>query len=163
MQAGRFRDDLYYRLNVFRIDLPPLRERRGDVPLLVEAALERARERTPDGPTCVSPLVMRLLRGHDWPGNVRELFSVVESAAIHAGGGRVEAQHLPASVRRSPDASEDVSAARYRPKASATEKREIQAALETADGSRTRAAQILGMSRTTLWRRMRDFGIEGED
>jgi transcriptional activator for dhaKLM operon len=93
---------------------------------------------------------------------VRELFSVVESAAIHSGGGRIEAQHLPEAVRCQRGESSEPSALRYRRKTSATEKREIQAALQTAEGSRTRAAQILGMSRTTLWRRMRDFGIEAE-
>jgi two-component system response regulator HydG len=163
MAAGRFREDLFYRLNVFQLRVPPLRERRGDIPLLVEAALMRFRERTPQGPTSVSPLAMRLLRGHDWPGNVRELFSVVESAVIHAGGGRVEAQHLPESVRRRDDGADTGVPPRYKAKAVGEERSEIRAALETADGSRTRAAQILGMSRTTLWRRMRDFGLEPED
>ncbi|NIY10077.1 MAG: hypothetical protein GWN02_18115, partial [Gemmatimonadetes bacterium] len=80
---------------MFRVHLPPLRERRGDIPLLIEAALERVRTRLPGDrrPTC-SPFAVRLLRSYDWPGNVRELMSVVESAVIRAEGGRVEAQHL---------------------------------------------------------------------
>jgi two-component system response regulator HydG len=160
MRAGRFRDDLFYRLNVFRIEVPALRERRGDIPLIVEAALARVRERTPGAPTSVSPLAMRLLRAHEWPGNVREVFGVVESAAIRAAGPRVEAQHLPESVRRkAADDAPDLST-RYRAQPSEDERQAIRTALASAGGSRTRAAEILGMSRTTLWRRMRDLDIE---
>lgn len=163
--SGRFREDLYYRLNVFRIEVPPLRARLGDVPILVEAALARLRERSPrTTPMAFSPLAMRLLRAHDWPGNVRELFSVVESAAIRSGGPRIEAQHLPAAIRepaigRGPGSRE----ARYHaPGGDDDERASIVAALDEAGGSRTRAAELLGMSRTTLWRRMRDFGL-GDD
>ena len=160
LREGRFRDDLFYRLNVFAIQLPPLRERRSDIPLLVEAALERARERVAGAPTSVSPLAMRLLRAYDWPGNVRELFSVVESSAIRSGGGRVEAQHLPASVRTFERGGGPQARQRYRAKEEDEERSSIEAALQSAGGSRTKAAEMLGMSRTTLWRRMRDFGIE---
>jgi DNA-binding NtrC family response regulator len=160
MREGRFREDLFYRLNVFAITIPPLRERRGDIPLLVEAGLERVRERVPGGPTSVSPLAMRLLRAYDWPGNVRELFGVVESSAIRAGGARVEAQHLPASVRDPEGGDVPGGGKRYRASDVDEERSAIEAALASAEGSRTRAAEILGMSRTTLWRRMRDFGIE---
>jgi len=164
MRQGRFRDDLYYRLDVFRIDVPPLRDRPADVPLLVEAGLARLRERTPGASgLSFSPLAMRLLRAHRWPGNVRELFSVVESAAIRAGGGRIEAQHLPPAIRdprgvgSAPPAEE-----RYRAVDPEAEREAIVAALAEADGSRSRAAELLGMSRTTLWRRMKEFGL-GDD
>jgi DNA-binding NtrC family response regulator len=159
MREGRFREDLFYRLNVFTIYVPPLRERRSDIPLLVEAALDRIRERVPGCPTSVSPLAMRLLRAHDWRGNVRELFSVVESAAVRSGAGRLEAQHLPATVRN-PEADGVAGSSRYRSGDEEGERSAIEAALRSADGSRTKAAEILGMSRTTLWRRMRDFGID---
>jgi len=163
MREGRFREDLFYRLNVFAIVIPPLRERRGDIPLLVEAALRRVGERVPRAPASVSPLAMRLLRAYDWPGNVRELFGVVESSAIRAGGTRVEAQHLPASVRDPAAAGGAGSGKRYRAGEEGDERGAIEAALASAEGSRTKAAEILGMSRTTLWRRMRDFGIEAEE
>ena len=161
VREGRFRDDLFYRLDVFRIDVPPLRERASDIPLLVEAGLARVRERSPQAPSLAfSPLAMRLLRGHSWPGNVRELFSLVESAAIRAGGARIEAQHLPAAIR-DPEGRGGgrVAEDRYRAPDVEGEKAAIVAALELAEGSRTRAAESLGMSRTTLWRRMRDFGL----
>ncbi len=164
MGRGSFRDDLYYRLNVFRVEVPPLRSRRADIPLLVEAALERLAERNPaaDG-AVVSPLAMRLLRGHDWPGNVRELFAVLESAVIRSGGGRVEAQHLPYTIR-DPEGRGGLAGqeGRYRAGDEPDERAAIVAALEETDGSRTRAAQLLGMSRTTLWRRMKEFGLDVE-
>jgi transcriptional regulator with PAS, ATPase and Fis domain len=161
IRGGRFRDDLYYRLNVFHVHVPSLRERAGDIPLLVEAALERLAERSPRAqPVAVSPLAMRLLRAHPWPGNVRELFSVVESAAIRSGGRRIEAQHLPAPIRDPegegrPSGQEE----RYRAQSADDERAAIEAALDKAQGSRSRAAEIMGMSRTTLWRRMKEFGI----
>jgi DNA-binding NtrC family response regulator len=165
IRRGRFREDLYYRLNVYRVDVPPLRARASDIPLLVEAALARLRERsTGASPAAFSPLAMRLLRGHAWPGNVRELFSVVESAAIRAGGPRIEAQHLPAAIR-DPEgrASGTGPEERYRAGDPESERESILAALDEAGGSRSRAADLLGMSRTTLWRRMREFGLgEGE-
>ena len=84
MEAGRFRDDLYYRLNVVRIELPPLRARKEDIPLLADAFFREVDRRPHSG---CSPLAMRLLQGHTWPGNVRELFGVLESdfpALVHA-------------------------------------------------------------------------------
>jgi transcriptional regulator of acetoin/glycerol metabolism len=100
---------------------------------------------------------MRLLRVYDWPGNVRELFSVVESAAIRAGGGRIEAQHLPPEVRA---AAEDRYAnERYRAATGHDERTAIEAALESSTGVLTKAAESLGMSRTTLWRKLKLYGI----
>lgn len=158
--AGRFREDLFYRLNVFHIHIPPLRERREDVPLLVNAALQRFASRMPpDRPAeGVSPLAMRLLRDYDWPGNVRQLFSVVEASMLRSGGGRVEAQHLPPEIR---EAGAGEREGRYRQEEDpGAERRAIVAALAEADGARSRAAELLGMSRTTLWRRMREYGID---
>ncbi len=161
VRTGRFRDDLFYRLDVFRIQAPPLRSRRADIPLLIEAALARLRARSSgtEGAS-FSPLAMRLMRAHDWPGNVRELFAVVESATIRAGGPRIEAQHLPSAIR-DPDgaAPSHPRETRYQGSTVDDERAAIEAALVEADGSRARAAEILGMSRTTLWRRMRDFGL----
>lgn len=158
--AGRFREDLFYRLNVFSMRLPALRDRPADVPLLVEAALRRLRERLPQAPAGCSPYAVRLMRAYAWPGNVRELFAVVESAAIRAAGSRIEANHLPPEVRGQREEREDD---RYRaPGNDAEERRLVAAALEEAGGVRTRAAEILGMSRTTLWRKMREYGLEVE-
>ena len=155
--AGGFREDLFYRLNVFTIGIPPLRERAADIPLLVEHALRSLRAKRPHL-TC-SPLTMRTLRAHAWPGNVRELLSVIESAAIRADGQRIEAQHLPEEVRSALDAG-GAGSDRYRVTPSADDERgAIVAALEAAGGSRSRAAEMLGMGRTTLWRKMKQYGI----
>ncbi len=154
VRHGRFRDDLFFRLNVFRVAMPPLRERKGDIPLLVESAL-----RSTEGSRTLSPLAMRTLLGYDWPGNVRQLLSALESARIRAEGGMIEAQHLPDEVRMK--TSEDQPEDRYRMDVEAdTERAEILEALRQSGGVRVRAAAMLGMSRTTLWRKIRDYGIE---
>jgi two-component system nitrogen regulation response regulator NtrX len=165
VEAGRFREDLFYRLNVFHIRIPPLRDRRGDVPLLIEAALDRVSSRLPEGarPTC-SPFAVRLMRSYDWPGNVRELMSVVESSVIRAEGGRVEAQHLPPEIRGGGagdgGAGDSTHTDRYRSELSADEEEAaIRAALDEARGVKNRAAEILGMSRTTLWRKMKEYRL----
>jgi DNA-binding NtrC family response regulator len=160
--AGGFRDDLFYRLSIFPIELPPLRERRSDIPILVEHALASWRRRAPgrDALAC-SPFAMRLLRGHDWPGNVRQLLGVLERAAIEAGHGRIEAQHLPPELRESAGAGLPVGAeTRYRADTPREEERAaIVAALEQTGGAITRTAELLGMGRTTLWRKLRQYGL----
>ena len=162
MEAGRFREDLYYRLNVVRIPVPPLRERAGDVALLAEAYLAARR---PLGPAwaMTSPLAMRLLQSYRWPGNVRQLHAALESALLQAGGGRIEAQHLPVEIREGRNEGAELEE-RYRAAGpDAEERTSIEAALLAADGSRTRAADRLGMSRTTLWRKMRKYGLGEEE
>ena len=160
--AGRFREDLFYRLNVFRIELPPLRDRRSDVPLLVEHCLETLRKRNGANPrlSC-SPFAMRMLQAYAWPGNIRELFAALQSAAIRAGSGRIEAQHLPEEVRASVRTGNGTGEERYRGyKSEDDERAAIIAALERSDGVRARAAELLGMGRTTLWRKLKQYGIE---
>jgi DNA-binding NtrC family response regulator len=160
---NRFREDLFYRLNVFPVHLPPLRERRSDIPPLVEKGLDRIHAARPQYArlTC-SPFAMRMLRAYDWPGNVRELFAALERAAIRTDRPRIEAQHLPREIRAaSGDSSEE---SRYRAEAVGDDERSaIVAALHEAEGSRTRAAELLGMGRTTLWRKMKAYGIDLED
>jgi two-component system response regulator HydG len=107
---------------------------------------------------------MRLLQAHPWPGNVRELFSVLESAAIRAEeGARIEAQHLPPEIRGGQrDGTSDIpiDVHRYTMDGSRDAEREtIIAALEEVNGNRTKAARILGMGRTTLWRKLKEYGI----
>lgn len=157
---GSFREDLFFRINVFHIRLPPLRDRRGDIPLLVEHALEHTDS---GGSAPVSPLAMRALLAHPWPGNVRQLLSALESARIRSGGAPIQAHHLPEEIRAAVgggpgrDALDD----RYRKREDdASERSRIEAALAEADGVRVRAAELLGMGRTTLWRKLREYGLE---
>ena len=113
---------------------------------------------------------MRLLQAHPWPGNVRELFSVLESAFIRAeGGSRIEAQHLPAEIRENVPVGEALAGFGY-PRtlrrigtSPETEREAIVPPLEEAGGIRTQAARILGMGRTTLWRKLKEYGIESEE
>ena len=159
VDAGRFREDLFYRIAVFPLALPPLRERREDVPLLVEHALARLRERMPNAQTLAcSPFAIRLLRAYDWPGNVRQLLTALEGAAINAGGGRIEAQHLPVEIRAATD--ERARERRYRASADGDDERSaIVAALTQTGGAIGRAADLLGMGRTTLWRKLRAYDL----
>jgi DNA-binding NtrC family response regulator len=152
------REDLYYRLAVFPLDVPPLRERAADIPLLAEHCLVKLRETLPNAKELsISSFALRLLRKYEWPGNVRQLFAALESAAISAGGGRIEAQHLPEIVRGA-----EATTARYRSNEPVeNEKQAIEDAIANAGGSLTRAAELLGMGRTTLWRKMRALGIAG--
>jgi two-component system response regulator HydG len=154
---GKMREDLYYRLAVFPLVVPPLRERPSDIPLLVDYWLGRLRETLPNAQALsCSAFALRLLRKYDWPGNVRQLFAALESAAISAGGARIEAQHLPEAVR----GAELASTPRYRSSGPAENERQaIEDAIAHADGSLTRAAELLGMGRTTLWRKLRAYGI----
>ncbi|MGI9076894.1 MAG: helix-turn-helix domain-containing protein [Gemmatimonadaceae bacterium] len=103
---------------------------------------------------------MRLLRAFEWPGNVRQLFTVLESAAIRADFGRIGAQHLPAELRNQPGAPID----RYRSELPENDERaEILAALKQTGGVFARAAELLGMGRTTLWRKLRMYGLRSGD
>jgi DNA-binding NtrC family response regulator len=157
VEQGRFRDDLYYRLAVFPIALPPLRERREDIPLLVEHALSILRDRSEVGDrlSC-SPFAMRLLRAYDWPGNVRQLFSVIERAAVEADYRRIEAQFLPDELRPAEGRGEQ----RYRVSGSTSAERDaIVAALAQTGGALAQSAELLGMGRTTLWRKLKFYGL----
>lgn len=156
VREGSFREDLYYRLDVFPLAVPALRDRASDIPLLVEHALRLLRERLPDakGLSC-SPLAMRLLRQYQWPGNVRQLMAVMENAAISADGRRIEAQHLTDEVRGA-----EATSGRYKATGPEDDERAaIEAALSQAGGTLSRAAELLGMGRTTLWRKMRAYGM----
>ena len=158
---GRFREDLYYRLAVFPIALPSLRERSSDIPQLTEYALAALRAKDPERQhlTC-SPFAMRLLRSYAWRGNVRELFAVIERAAIEADFRCIEAQHLPPDVREREAAAHE----RYRAGSEDIDERAaIVRALEETDGALGRSAELLGMGRTTLWRKLRRYGLTTRD
>lgn len=158
VQDGQFRQDLLYRLNVFPISIPPLRDRPEDIPLLVAHGLDHLRARDPRAQRLsVSAFALRALRTHHWPGNVRELLAALETAAITASFQRIEVQHLPIAVREAVATQHEV---RYRAPASHdAERSAIIAALEHSGGAVSRAAELLGMGRTTLWRKLKAYGI----
>lgn len=153
--AGTFREDLYYRLNVIHLDVPPLRDRAEDVPLLVQHFLNKARTKTGRKVGSVSRAAAQLLATYDWPGNVRELENTIERAVLLAAGDRIEPQDLPTRVRglgserraapQLPDAGIDL-----RNAVELFENGLIRQALERTSWNKNRAAQLLGLNRTTL-------------
>jgi len=165
MERGAFREDLYYRLRVVPIHLPPLRERREDIPLLVEAFVERFRSAMGKRISSVSGGALARLMDYHWPGNVRELENAIEHGFVRCTGGEIRVEHLPVEVRSGAEAplvaapSVPGEAPRTLRPAEPAERAIILAALEAAGGSRTEAAGRLGVSRTTLWRRMKGLGI----
>jgi two-component system response regulator AtoC len=166
--AGRFRADLFYRLNVISLHVPPLRHRREDIPALVEHFLALYRERFGRPALDLSTEARGRLDSYDWPGNVRELRNCLERASALAAGDLIEAdQLLPASARASEGANaDDASASGEGPSSSPTdapvtleqlERRHILRVLEEANGNRERAAAILGISARTLYRKLREY------
>jgi PAS domain S-box-containing protein len=153
VKKGTFRPDLLYRLRIARITLPPLSERREDIPLLVESFLGQSRAATGKSVETLSDEALRTLLAYDWPGNVRELKSAVDYATLHCKGAVIVADDLPPEVRR----SGPVQPAAAEPQ---DERQRILAALEQAEGSRTRAARLLGMSRATFYRRLEKLKIK---
>jgi len=157
VEAGRFRDDLYHRLSVVPLLLPPLRERRGDVPPLAETFLARERERQTTTARGFAPEAMDALRGYHWPGNVRELRSVIERAAVVASGQAVGTGALPPQILEQPSALWQ--GRERRPSLQDVELAYIRHVLEQAQGNQTRAAAILGISRKALWEKRRRHGM----
>jgi DNA-binding NtrC family response regulator len=158
-EEGRvLREDLYYRLAVIEIRVPPLRARRSDIPLLVARALEGSAARA------VSEEAMALLLRYPWPGNVRELFHVLERAAVLCGGEVIDVPNLPEAltVAESAAATPEDETLSLRDAVAALEKRLIVRALERAGGNRSEAARQLGIGRPVLYAKMEQYGLGGE-
>ncbi len=154
VSEGKFREDLYYRLNVVRIEIPPLRERREDIPALVNHFIERFSSLHGKKIKGVSAEALEILMGYDYPGNVRELENIVERAVIVCRSSYIKKEDLPEDVRRKDDLPER---AREKPE---DEAQLIKEALKQAGGNKSLAAKMLGMHRTTLWRKIKEYGIE---
>ncbi|HSG40388.1 MAG TPA: sigma-54 dependent transcriptional regulator, partial [Thermoanaerobaculia bacterium] len=156
--AGAVRSDLFYRLNVISLRIPPLRERAGDVSLLVESLAGALAAQLGVPPRAVSREALEALRRYNWPGNVRELRNVLERALIAATGGEIRAADLPPLLSPAEGPAPQAGAA-----ALSLEDRERQAileALERTGGHRERAAKLLGVSVRTLYNRLREYGIQ---
>ncbi|MBI3991426.1 MAG: sigma 54-interacting transcriptional regulator [Candidatus Omnitrophica bacterium] len=151
VKEGKFREDLYYRLKVIPIEIPPLRERKDDIPLLVEHFIERFNTRYKKNVEGVSHDALASLLDYDWKGNVRELENSVEYAFVHTKGNYLEMDSFPAEIksfRSSPCALSD-----------GDERLKILNALETSRWNKAEAARKLNIDRTTLWRKMKKYGI----
>jgi two-component system response regulator AtoC len=166
--AGRFREDLFYRLDVFRVRVPPLRERREDVPLLVDHFIARFRETLGRPIRTIADDALDRLLEHAWPGNVRELENVIERAMILADGDRITLRELPEAIaapRSTPEAEAapaggDFSMRRARRR---FESDLVRRALEATGGNRTRAAKLLEISYRALLYKIKEHGLGEED
>lgn len=161
VQEGRFREDLYYRLNVIPVTLPALRERREDIPLLADYFLKKISERNSKNIRGFSPKVVDLLMRSRWRGNIRELENVVERALIMARGEYIQPEDLPANIQDQ-ESMESIGVTPGRP-LSEVEKEAITQTLRLTGGNRTEAAKLLGISRRTLQYKLKEYGITARD
>jgi len=157
--AGRFRDDLLYRLNVITIDLPPLKDRLEDLPLLVEHFLGLYNEANNRRVRGLAPEVIEVFRRYDWPGNVRELANVIERGVILARGDLITPDELPGTMR---PAEEGPGEGRLRPGMSIkdAERLLIERTLVETGGNRTRASELLGITRKTLLNKIKEYDLD---
>jgi DNA-binding NtrC family response regulator len=153
VKSGRFRDDLYFRLNVFEIHVPPLRDRREDIPLIAEHLLAMLSAAMGRRPASITPEALRALTHYSWPGNVRELRNVIERALILTEDDQVRPEDLPEELRQvpvSPRSNHSLETAK---------RRHILSVMEQCGQNRTKAAQLLEISRSTLKELLRNYGV----
>jgi transcriptional regulator with PAS, ATPase and Fis domain len=159
VQEGEFREDLYFRLNVFTLHLPPLRERKEDIPLLVDYFLQKLTK-----PVEISSVALQMLMAYTWPGNIRELQNTIESAAVIAENGFVEPAQLPGKITGAFNGN----SAEFRLPTNASlddrlreiEKSMIIEALRKTGGIQVRATELLGINQRSLWHRIKKHGID---
>jgi DNA-binding NtrC family response regulator len=164
IKEARFREDLYYRLNVLDIEIPPLRERRGDMPLLLQYFLNKFAQPGKAPPT-IAPRAWAVLSQYPFPGNVREFAHAIEHAVVLAGGGEIHVEHLPAGITGTVDPIASSSTGSLRSLSAALKEFEheyLMRALAQANGKKMKAAEILGISRKNLWEKLRLHGIAAE-
>jgi len=160
---GTFREDLYYRLNVLDVRVPPLRERRGDLALLVEHFLMRF---AGDPPPNLSAAAWELLSQHAFPGNVRELEHAIQHGVVLARGGEIQRQHLPYDIAPPPPGGFEPEAERLGTLAAAVrafERTYLIRALKQTGGRKTRTAELLGISRKNLWEKLKGHGVRDDE
>lgn len=165
VHAGRLREDLYYRINVLSVQLPPLRERISDIPLLAQHFLEKYRRSLGGGSYLLSDDVVQVLMAYSWPGNVRELENMMERAVVLSPGVAIGIRHLPqemhaskpANLLLSADTPEDLD---MEAGVAKLEQAYIQKALALALGSKAKAARLLNISERTLWYKLKKYGLQ---
>jgi len=177
VRGGNLREDLYYRLNVFHVHIPPLRERKADIPALAEALMADMNRKHDCRVTEISMAVLETFERHNWPGNVRELRNVLERAVILAGEGAIERKHLPAFLSNgvatmaavagsaAATAPADDESVRFTVGTTVeeAEKGLILRTLEHTKNNKTRAAEILGISLKTLHNKLKEYGAAKEE
>lgn len=154
VDAGRFREDLYYRINVMSFKLPPLRERKDDIPLLVDRFLGAGWQVAPDA--------LAAMQAYHWPGNVRQLINAIERAKIMADGPMIQLHDLPADITGAPVAGPRMARVAADDLAS-IEKLHVMEILEREKGNKARTARALGINRRSLYRLLEKYGIATPD
>jgi PAS domain S-box-containing protein len=160
VEQGKFREDLYYRINVMRLELPPLRARKDDIPLLVNHFINRFRRLRNKNISCVTDEVLASLLAYDYPGNVRELENIIEHCFVLCQGEIIEKKHLPASV--SPCSSVDKMSTREKTTLKQMEQLLIIETLRRNKGNQTATAKELGINKSTLFRKLKAYHIKAE-
>ncbi len=159
VREGRMREDLFFRLNVVRLNLPPLRARPEDIPPLVHEFIEEFSRANNKEIAAITPAALRALQEYRWPGNVRELKNCLESMIVLTRNPVLDLEDLPARVRPEqpgePEAPAELNLKKM-------EKSAIAAALRQASGNKSRAARLLGLSRRTLYRKLEEYGLTGK-
>ncbi|MDP9274765.1 MAG: sigma-54 dependent transcriptional regulator [Chloroflexota bacterium] len=167
VEQQKFRDDLFYRLNVINIHMPPLRDRKEDIPALVEHFLAKHRYSATAQPAAISEEALKRLMEYDWPGNVRELENVVERAVVLSRGQIITSRELPFGDHDAGDHEEDggdevsVEKSFFKKSVAQFEKDLIMKALRDANGNRSKAAEMLGIYRRLLYAKIKEYGLEG--
>ena len=161
VKAGKFREDLFFRLRVVEIELPPLRDRAGDIPLLAQSFLREFAKENGKPVNDFTADALEALMNFAWPGNVRELRTAIEHAVVLCRGERISLRDLPASVRGSASVSDTKLLQGKDLTVKDAEKQLIMRALKETDGNRTRAAQKIGMSRRTFHRKLHEYHLAG--
>jgi len=158
IEAGRFREDLFYRLNVVNIEVPPLRERKEDIPLLVSAFIKEFARENNKNVEGIDPKARSVLYNYSWPGNIRELRNCIESATVMCKGNIIHVDDLPPSVVG--DSDNDYIKISLGSKLSDAEEEIIRSTLNANKGNKSKTAEILGIGRKTLHRKIVEYGIE---
>ena len=167
VEQQKFRDDLFYRLNVINIHMPPLRDRKEDIPALVEHFLAKHRYSATAQPAAISEEALKRLMEYDWPGNVRELENVVERAVVLSRGQIITSRELPFGDHDGADHEEEggdevsVEKSFFKKSVAQFEKDLIMKALRDANGNRSKAAEMLGIYRRLLYAKIKEYGLEG--
>ncbi len=165
VEEGRFREDLYYRLNVIPLHLPPLRERKEDIPALASVFLDQVVDQIGKEVMKISPDALRCMMDYRWPGNVRELRNAIEHGVVKARGKAILLEDLPREIAGAtagsagPTSMGTTGGGQATPQERQSEEEAIREALDTTGWNRGRAAALLGIDRTTLWRKMKRLGI----
>jgi transcriptional regulator with PAS, ATPase and Fis domain len=156
VEADRFRRDLFYRVNVIKVDLPPLRERREDIPLIADSFINNMNLISDKSITGLSPRATRAFMEYNWPGNIRELENAIEHAFILCEDGMILCDHLPESLQCKNEPIEEATAGKTLDE---IEGKAIHDALVRHDWNRSAAARELGVDKTTVWRKCKQLGL----